>query len=378
MLFAFGSNGNGQLGIGNTIDQDNPQRCIIHHDENQHPGNLAKITAGGNHTLVLFDSGRLFSAGSNDKGQAGPKARFPSSSNSVVPHTVFTEVIVPSLSQKVKLCSATWEASIIVTLENEVYTFGSGPNGELGTRIEQTRQPQRLLDFPPRGTSVIDLASGVRHTVAVLSNGDVYGWGTSRKGQLGPVYDNIIWAPQKVLGLNFLAKQATCGREFTYVVGDPSEPESAILGSDRWNIVSHADMAHSSLSAERKMSGSSWSSLIVLDTSGMAFSWGRNDRGQLSPKGLPPLEQIAVGSEHTVALTKAGEVLAWGWGEHGNCGPNTGEFGDVRDGWEEIVFKPPTGAGKVLGLGAGCATSFLWTDYMECVKMSREIFDNNS
>ena len=365
MLFAFGSNGNGQLGVGNTVDQDNPQPCIIQHDENQHPGNPVKITAGGNHTLVLFDSGRLFSAGSNEKGQAGPKARFSSSSNSVDPHTVFTEVIVPSQSQKVKFCSAAWETSIIVTLENEMYTFGNGPNGELGTRTEQTHKQQRLLDIPPHGTSVIDIASGVRHTIAVLSNGDVYGWGNARKGQLGPVNDKFIWTPQKISGFNFCAKQASCGREFTYIVGDPSKPESAVLGSDRWNIVSHASLAYSSLFAERKMLGSSWSSLIVLDTSGMAVSWGRNDRGQLSPKGLPLLEQIAVGSEHTIALTKDGEVLAWGWGEHGNCGPTMGKFDDVRDGWAEIVSKPPTGAGKVLGLGAGCATSFLWTDCNE-------------
>lgn len=365
MLFAFGSNGRGQLGIGNTVDQDKPQKCIIQHDEIQHPGTPVRITAGGNHTLVLFDSGRLFSAGSNDMGQAGPKAQLSSTANSIDPHTVFTEVIVPSQSQKVKLCSATWEASIIVTLENEVYTFGNGPNGELGTGNEQACQPQRLLDIPPRGTSVINIASGVRHTVAVLSNGDVYGWGNSRKGQLGPVNDKIIWAPQKILGFNFLAKQATCGREFTYLVGHSSTPESAVLGSDKWNIVSHASLAHSSLSAERKMLGSSWSSMTVLDTSGLAISWGRNDRGQLSPKNLPLLEQIAVGSEHTIALTKDGEVLAWGWGEHGNCGPNTGEFEDVRGGWEEVVSKPPTGASKVLGLGAGCATSFLWTDCSE-------------
>ena len=365
MLFAFGSNSNGQLGIGNIVDQDKPQRCIIEHDGHHEPGNPVKITAGGNHTLVLFDSGRLFSAGSNDKGQAGPKARSSSLSNSVALHTTFTEVIVPSQSQKVKLCSATWEASTIVTLENELYTFGNGPNGELGIRPEQTCQPQRLPDFPPCGTSVIDIASGVRHTVAVLSNGDVYGWGNARKGQLGPVNDKIVWAPQKVLGLSFRAKQATCGREFTYIVGDPSKPEYAVLGSDRWNVVSHASSAHSSLSADRKMLGSSWSSLIVLDTSGMAISWGRNDRGQLSPKEIPSLEQIAVGSEHTIALTRHGEVLAWGWGEHGNCGPNTGISGDHRDVWEEVVSKPPTGAGRVLGLGAGCATSFLWTNCSE-------------
>ena len=361
MLFAFGSNGNGQLGIGNTDDQDRPHKCMFLCDHNQFLGNPVRIAAGGNHTLVLFDSGRLFSAGSNNNGQAGLKANLSSTSDPADLHTVFTEVIVPSQSKKVKLCSATWEASIIVTLEDDVYTFGSGPNGELGARIEQTYQPQKLLDFPPVNTNVVQIASGVRHTVVVLSNGEIYGWGNARKGQLGQEDTKIIWTPRKVGGLNFRAKEATCGREFTYVVGDPSKPEQLVIGSEKWNVLADAPSAYSSPSLERKMLGSSWCGISILDICGKLISWGRNERGQLAPKDLPEIEQIAVGSEHTIALTKDGKVLAWGWGEHGNCGPSTDQDESDESRWREILSKPPVGEEKVISLGAGCATSFIWT-----------------
>lgn len=361
MLFAFGSNGKGQLGIGTTDDQDRPQRCMFECDNNQSPGNPVRITAGGNHTLVLFDSGRLFSAGSNDNGQAGPKARLSSTSVSAGLDTVFAEVIVPSRSQKVKLCSATWEASIIVTLEDDVYTFGSGPNGELGTRVEQTYHPQKLLDFPPFDTNVVDIASGVRHTVVVLSNGEIYGWGNGRKGQLGQRDDKIIWTPQKIEDLSFRAKEVTCGREFTYIVGNPSKLEHLVLGSDKWNVVADAPLACSLPSFERKMLGSSWCGINILDTAGKIISWGRNDRGQLAPKNIPDIEKMAVGSEHTIALTKDGKVLAWGWGEHGNCGPSTEHNSSDELKWQCILLKPPVSKDKVIGLGAGCATSFIWT-----------------
>lgn len=89
---------------------------------------------------------------------------------------------------------------------------------------------------------------------------------------------------------------------------------------------------------------------------------GRSDHGQLPPRGLPNIEQLAAGSEHVVALTKAGEVISWGWGEHGNCGGNIDENGDVKGRWNVIPTHHLDESMKVLGVGAGCATSFFWTD----------------
>lgn len=361
MLVAFGSNGKGQLGVGNTHDQNTPQRCIFQYNESQPLGTPVRITPGGNHTLVLFDSGRLFSAGSNDAGQAGPKSVVAQKSNSIDPHTVFTEVILPIPSQKVKLCSATWEATLIVTVDDVVYTVGTGPNGELGTRIEQSSIPQKLSNFPPSNTSIVDIASGVRHTIVTLSNGEVYGWGNGRKGQLGNMKEQIVRAPQKILDLTFHAKQATCGREFSHIVGDPAERDhQLLLGSGKWGLRSDAPPASWSTSVGRKQLVSSWGGISILDFSGTVVSWGRNDRGQLAPKDLPSIQQIADGSEHSLALTESGQVLAWGWGEHGNCGPRTDDSGNVRNGWQEISLRPLVGNGEVLGVAAGCATSFIW------------------
>lgn len=360
MLFAFGSNGKGQLGIGNTDDQSNPQRCIFYRDSDS-VGTPVRITFGGNHTLVLFESGRLFSAGSNDVGQAGPKARFASPSLPAELDTVFTEIILPSKSQKVKRCSATWEASVIVTEDDEVYTFGSGPNGELGTGVEQSNIPRKLPGFPPPNTSIVDIASGVRHTVTALSNGEVYGWGNGRKGQLGHGNKDIVPTPLKISGLTIKAKQATCGREFTYVVGDPAGSDHQLLGLEKWGLKSDAPQVPWSQTLTRKQLGSNWCGISMLDSLGKVISWGRNDRGQLAPKGLPPIKQLALGSEHALALTEYGQVLAWGWGEHGNCGSSIDEGGNVKNGWQELPLQTLLSDGEVLGLGAGCATSFIWT-----------------
>ena len=342
------------MGIGNTDDQNQPQRCIFQDDEKQPLGTPITITAGGNHTLVLFDSGRLFSAGF-DSSLAGSKSS-PANFN-----TFFTELVVPSRSRKIKLCSATWEASIIVTREDEVYAIGSGPQGELGIDTDYVHTLQKLPNFPPSSASIVDISSGIRHTVVVLSNGEVYGWGNARKGKLGYANDGIIRTPQKMSGLAFGVSKATCGREFTYIVGDPSKTEHQVVGSDQWNVKSSAPSAPWPRSTGLKGLGSSWCGIYTLDSSGKISSWGRNDRGQLAPQDLPEIKQIAVGSEHTLALTENGEVLAWGWGEHGNCGPKTDQHGNVRDRWQQILPKSPFSENKVLTIGAGCATSYIWT-----------------
>src|SRR4051794_5515435 len=70
MLLAFGSNGNGQLGLGHREDTHLPTRCIIP-DEFPSISPPKCIAAGGNHTFILFPCGRLFVTGSNAYGQCG-------------------------------------------------------------------------------------------------------------------------------------------------------------------------------------------------------------------------------------------------------------------------------------------------------------------
>ena len=88
--------------------------------------------------------------------------------------------------------------------------------------------------------------------------------------------------------------------------------------------------------------------------SGQLPAWGRNDHGQLPPAGLPSLDTICAGSEHMLAVDVNGQVLAWGWGEHGNCSTPVDERCDVNGRYN--VLEVPKGK---ITVGAGCATSFV-------------------
>ena len=190
------------------------------------------------------------------------------------------------------------------------------------------------------------------HTIAVLSNGDVYGWGRGRKGQLGEPAEEV-WSPRRVAGLDFKAVKAVCGTDFTLVLGEPSIGHMTILGRHRNDRFGIRSSAPSNIEGWSNVAAS-WCSLLLLNSSGSVAAWGRDDHGQLAPTELPAIEAIAAGSEHCLALTKPGSVLAWGWGEHGNCGSPIDERGDVKARWNELGVP-----GRVINVFAGCATSFI-------------------
>jgi len=347
MLYAFGSNGSGQLGLRDREDKSKPEPCVFPVDyESEVP---VRIAAGGNHTLVLLRSGIVLAAGSNERGQC---SRAPEGKASIG----FKVLSIPGDDQKhfnFKACSATWEASTLVTQADDVYTFGSGSKGELGQGESITvSAPRQLSDFPPAGATVIDISSCMGHTVVVLSNGEVYGWGNGRKGQLGEP-TGVVWSPRKVGNIPFKAFRAVCGREFTHVVGPPDTGHHAILGSDKLNIRS---------SAPPRVEGwkdvsASWGSIFVLLRDGTLISWGRDDHGQVPSTSLPKLSKIAAGSEHCLAQSTHGKVLAWGWGEHGNCGPFMEQGGDVKNRRNEVEID--NDRVHITGVGAGCATSWV-------------------
>jgi len=345
-LYAWGSNGSRQLGLEHADDVSSPTPSAL-------PAALCaqpplKIVAGGNHTPILWASGRLLILG--DK-------------SPLTDSDFLIDLTTPKafLAYGVKDCAATWDSFTIMTAGG-ISTFGNGEKGQLGRGKEILHQSSHdpyleLGDLLEPGVEIVDLASGVQHTVVILSNGEVIGWGNGRKGQLGEPAE-LVWSPRKVNGIGFKVVKAVCGREFTCLFGAAGLGNHKVLGSDKWGIQAKAPLNM----AGWKQIGANWGSIHVLFESGKVLSWGRDDHGQLVPQNLPPIEQIAVGSEHTIALSQRGEVIAWGWGEHGNCGKEVDKDGDVKGRWGVLVSRYNIKEMHVQIVGAGCATSFMWVD----------------
>lgn len=349
MLFALGSNGSGQLGLGHDEDMNTPQRVCLDAIDQNSSSTIKRLAAGGNHTIILYTDGRAFGSGDNSDGRCAiPSAGL---------HSEFQEISSPGGEHAWEDVAATWSATIFSRNQGqELWVCGSGGSGELalGDGVIEAKQLTQVPSFPPSGTRVVQLAACMAHVIAVLEDGQVWGWGKGRKGQLGQVAQDA-WMPTRLEGAPFKVSRAVCGKEFSCLFSDETTDNIAMLGPDGRDRFNLKAKAPSEVLSWKDISAS-WGNVFVLRETGDLVAWGRDDHGQLPPDQLPLVAKVAAGSEHCLALTLDGRVLAWGWGEHGNCGEHIDEKSDVKSRWNELSIP-----GKVLDIFGGCATSFVLT-----------------
>lgn len=305
MLFACGSNGRGQLGVGH-CDDLGEFTAVLGVD-----GPVLEVAGGGNHTLVLLPDGVAMASGSNDEMQLGVVGDGT---------TKFTKVSHPDGLRWTHV-AAGWAFSVFIDEHAQVWTCGSGKKGELATEIE-SHGLERVYMFK---AAVVAVKTAMAHTLVLLETGQVYGWGASRKGQLG-IHQAKVVEPVLV-GSN--ARQISVGRDFSVML--PKSGNPIILG----NFRGHIPETDSNLSIV-----SGWSSIAFVGE--RVVVTGNNSHGQQDAPLIEHPDQVAAGSEHYLAL-KDNTIVSWGWGEHGNC-------------------PEPTSASDATSIFAGCATSYYVSD----------------
>ncbi|KAG7694464.1 hypothetical protein KL930_003783 [Ogataea haglerorum] len=332
-VYACGSNGNFQLGLDDNEDRSRLQCAQFQTEEgrttylNVRP---IKIACGGNHTLVLLENGQVFGAGSSRHGQLACFQEY-------LP--VFRKLDLPV---KVKDVVAGWNYTVFISADDEVYTCGQGFTGELGLGKTHLEALPTKIVLPDNGR-IVKAGSSLHNVVIQFENGELYGFGNNKKGQLldGP---KVLWIPTK---LPMHACDFALARDFAVFLSDG---RPLLQGKDQHGIaerlqaVNHVDRIWAM-----------WSSVHLL-SGRQLVSYGNNSHGQLAPATTvdKPLK-IAIGSEHGL-LAEEFKVFAWGWGEHGNCGEHqTRKAGVTFDYMNEIY----TERHAVADVFAGCATSWV-------------------
>ncbi|KAF2852224.1 alpha-tubulin suppressor protein-like protein Aats1 [Plenodomus tracheiphilus IPT5] len=386
-LYVFGSNGEGQLGIP-AADIVNTPTLIKDPLPLQ---DLLSIHCGDNHTLLQISTTNLYGTGSNRKGQIAPHRVI--NNNTRLEH--FTR-----LETGGSFVAATCESSAyihlhlappawVVQMNNNINSLGF-PTEPLELVKPQPFQPSTWIwtegyshwgemgrgdqitstadDYPGVDALreklwgvAVDFAAGVWHYVVIFEDGTVYGWGKARLGQLGDGLDGKVTVPTKIEGIPFKPKKVVCGKDFTYVVGDPQDGEHVVLGRDKFNIVSGKP---DNIKGWKDI-GATWHAIFVLFNDGTLLAWGKENMWKLVPPNLPLLEKIAVGSDHVLALTVDGKLISWGWGKHGNCGDLSRMEQNVENDmvsgfWNEIDIP-----GTIEMIAAGFCTSFVVTQREE-------------
>ncbi|KAI0756138.1 regulator of chromosome condensation 1/beta-lactamase-inhibitor protein II [Daedaleopsis nitida] len=322
----------------------------------------------------------------------------------------------PRTEYTVRLIAAGWETSYVVLSHPErdrddtLLSMGANDYGNLGIgRSSQSTQQVHVVDLRARlptdlvhsdsALSVLSLSAGPHHTVVRIrlsladgtSHTCVSGWGTSRHGQLGPIFTSkASGKPQPFTPYPHLVPLPSpaditaiaLGTQHTVYLSAPVH-KLAGLGSSRKNQLSGLATLD-----DVEQVACTWNGTYALLRGGDIATTGSNTHSQLgrsqrtdaeqqraSPavvEGIPgPVERLICGSEHVLCIVRnrdekaeegRREVWGWGWNEHGNLGLGVTEDASVPTRiWPSsgLHERSVTQHGIAVDVWAGCGTSWI-------------------
>ncbi|KAG9443066.1 hypothetical protein H6P81_018920 [Aristolochia fimbriata] len=198
--YTWGRNEKGQLGHGDTLQRDRP---TVVSDLLKHK--VVKAGAGRNHTVVVTEDGNSFAFGLNKHGQLGSGSLKNEVEMSPV-RCLVSEATSAVCGADFTVWLTSIEGSSILTAGLPQYgQLGHGTNNEYNVKDASVKivheaqpRPKAIATFTRRNITIVKVACGTNHTVAVDTNGYVYTWGFGGYGRLGHREPKDEWEPRLV------------------------------------------------------------------------------------------------------------------------------------------------------------------------------------
>ncbi|KAJ4840317.1 hypothetical protein Tsubulata_036838 [Turnera subulata] len=196
--YTWGRNEKGQLGHGDRIQRDRP---TIVSDLSKYK--IVKAGAGRSHTVVVTDDGQSLAFGWNKHGQLGSGSVRNEVESSPV-RCLVSDVKTTACGADFTVWLSSVEGSSILTAGLPQYgQLGHGTDNEYNTKDSSVRlayeaQPRPRAIASLSGETIVKVACGTNHTVAVDSKGFVYTWGFGGYGRLGHREQKDEWAPRRI------------------------------------------------------------------------------------------------------------------------------------------------------------------------------------
>ncbi|TMX00184.1 hypothetical protein EJD97_001277 [Solanum chilense] len=327
VVCSWGRGEDGQLGLGDAEDRFSPTQVSALDGQE-----IVSLTCGADHTTAYSEAlKQVYSWGWGDFGRLG----HGNSSD------LFTPQPIKALHGiRIKQIACGDSHCLAVTMGGEVQSWGRNQNGQLGLgTTEDSLVPRKIEAF--KGIPVKMVAAGAEHTAAVTEDGELYGWGWGRYGNLGLGDRNDRLVPEKVsadVGEKMFI--VACGWRHTICVS--SSGALYTYGWSKYGQLGHGDFEdHLSPHKVQALHGSftsqisgGWRHTMALTSDGKLYGWGWNKFGQVgvddncdhcSPVQVKfPHDQkvilISCGWRHTLAATERQNVFSWGRGTNGQLG----------------------------------------------------------
>ncbi|GAB3845506.1 hypothetical protein GCM10028822_04040 [Hymenobacter terrigena] len=324
-LWAWGGNSYGQLGDGTTTPRNGPVRVGQDND-------WRSVAAGPGHSLAIRTDGTLWAWGQNSYCQLGDGTS----------ETRHRPVQIGTATDW-QCVSAGDSHSVGVRANGTLWAWGYNEHdflGELGPDNTICHQAPTQVGTDTRWRSV---SAGLRHTLAVRTDDEVFAWGYNEQGQLGDGTTELRLRPVSLGAVRMRTVSAGthhsmgvsadgslwgwgnngCGQLGDDNPNDRLTPTRVGTGSS-WKNVSAGELHTLALSSE---SGDT-------PRSGHLYAFGLNQTGQLGDGSTEmryapvrvdsandwDAQGFGAGASHSVALRSYGQIWAWGYNDQGQVG----------------------------------------------------------
>ena len=293
---------------------------------------------GSLHTFAVTEAGDLWAWGAGDDAQLGLGLRLPQ----CLPAPVNRQALGGA---GVVVVSAGCQHSAACTADGTLWTWGDGANGRLGHGHTKAQVFPTPLPVEAFGGSLVQMvACGAEHVLAIADGGALWAFGCGHDGQLGLGDADDRFVPTRCdLGGSASAAFVAAGEDNSVAVSRKGVVFS--WGKGSWGKLGHGDCNARLFPTEidhdfdeevvTVACGRDHTAAVTIG--GCLFAWGRGTGfgqlglGNCNDTAVPMLVgsdetfgsgvlTIACGSFHTLAVTQAGALFAWGLGEKGRLG----------------------------------------------------------
>jgi len=178
-VYTWGRNNYGQLGNGSNTTNNVP--VLVNTSGVLNGKTITQVAAGGYHSLALASDGTVYTWGFNAVGQLGNG----SNTNSSLPVAVNVSGVLSG--KTVTQVAAGYYYSIALASDGTVYTWGHNASGPLGNGSNTDSNAPVAVNTSGvlNGKTITQVAAGKYHSIALASDGNVYTWGLNDYGELG-------------------------------------------------------------------------------------------------------------------------------------------------------------------------------------------------
>lgn len=309
--------------------------------------NPVSLAAGDQNTVALRSDGAVFDWGDNSSGQLGNGTVSPATSNSSIP------VQVAGINSATAVASG-FAHSLALESNGTVWGWGDNHFGQLGTGGPGLINP---LPQPALISGATAIAARDLHSLAMKGDGSVWGWGYNNNDVLGSTSTAIVDTPAQI-GITGAIAIST-GYDFSLAL--KADGTVWAWGDNIYGELGNGTTSTSPVPAPVKVSISGVTAIaagaefaLALKGDGSVWAWGDNQDGQLGHGGvLQSATPVQVTTGTGASLQGASSLAAGAYsglarisdGSAWAWGLNS--YGEVGVGTS--VFSYPT-AVKVLGL----------------------------